>query len=113
MAGSMSSTSRAFRRLVLTGMMCGLVLLASAAAAPKAEADILRGIQKIIGGVLSLPVSTLAGTFNGPPIIGTVAGALSGAVSGVGMILSGALDLAASAVPAAKAAAPYLLPFLL
>ena len=78
--------------------------------APPAHADILRGIGKMISGVLQVPLSTLAGTFTGPPILGTVIGALSGTFSGVGMALSGVLDLADSAIPIAKAVAPYLIP---
>ena len=64
--------------------------------------------EGIMIGVLSLPLSILAGTVKGPPIIGTLAGALNGTVSGVGLVLSGAVDLLQAAVPLAKTVAPFL-----
>ena len=82
-------------------------------AAPPAHADIIRGLTKIVAGVLTVPASVLAGTFNGPPIIGTLAGAFSGTINGVGSVLSGVLDVASSAIPIAKAVAPYLIPVFL
>ena len=82
-------------------------------APPSAHADIIRGLTKIVAGVLTVPVSVLAGTFNGPPIIGTLAGAFSGTINGVGSVLSGVLDVASSAIPLAKAVAPCVLPFVL
>jgi len=78
------------------------------AMATPAEASLFGGIAKVITGVLSLPLSILAGTVNGPPIIGTLAGAVNGTVQGVGLVLSGAVDLLQAAVPIAKAAAPFL-----
>ena len=82
-------------------------------AAPPAHADIVRGIEKIISGALAIPMSTLSGTFNGPPIIGTLLGAVRGAFTGVGSVLSGVLDVASSAIPIAKAVAPFLIPVFL
>lgn len=73
----------------------------------------MRGLQEIVGGVLQLPIATLAGTFQGPPILGTVAGALTGVVGGVGLVARGVLDLAASVIPLAKRAAPFLIPIFL
>ena len=110
MVGNMPLTPKRRGRCVLIGVLFSLIAAGGLATAPQAEADIVRGIQKIIGGVLSIPMSTLAGTFNGPPIIGTLVGALGGTVNGVGMLLSGVMDLAASAVPVAKTVAPYLIP---
>ena len=81
-------------------------------AAPAAHADIIRGLGRIIGGVFAIPISVLAGTMSGPPIIGTLGGAIGGVFNGVGMVLGGVLDVASSAIPLAKAAAPYVLPFL-
>jgi len=80
--------------------------------APPAHANILHGLGNIIGGVLQIPIQILAGTFSGPPVIGTIGGALSGAVQGVGMVLGGTLELAGDGFELAKAAAPYVLPFL-
>lgn len=76
--------------------------------ATPAEASLFGGIAKIVTGVLGLPLSILAGTVNGPPIIGTLAGAVNGTINGVGLVLSGAVDLAAAAIPVAKAVAPFL-----
>ncbi|MBI3321405.1 MAG: hypothetical protein HYZ91_03960 [Candidatus Omnitrophica bacterium] len=79
--------------------------------APPAHAEIVRGVQEVISGVLQVPVSTLAGTFNGPPIIGTLLGVINGLIGGVGLVAHGTLELAASGVSIAKAVAPYVLPF--
>ena len=92
----------------LAPLVCVAVLLV---APPAAHADIIRGLTKIIGGVLSVPMSVLSGTFNGPPVIGTLVGAVNGVVGGVGSVLSGVLDVASSAIPIAKVVAPYVLPF--
>ena len=96
------------RCVILTGLVVSLVGFAT-----PAQADIIRGLQKIVAGVFQLPLSTLAGTFSGPPIVGTVVGALSGAFNGVGLVASGVLDLAASAVPIVKTVAPFLIPIFL
>lgn len=80
---------------------------------PPAQAAIVRGVQEVIMGLLQVPLSTLAGTFSGPPVIGTVAGAVTGLVSGVGLVTHGALELLASGVSIAKTVAPFVLPFLL
>ena len=81
--------------------------------APPAQAGLVEGLQKVVAGVFAVPVSTLAGTFIGPPILGTVFGAVSGAVNGVGLVVSGVFDVAMSAVPIAKTVAPILLPIFL
>ena len=77
-----------------------------------AEADILRGLLRIIGGVLEVPRATLAGTFSGPPILGTAVGLLAGTLHGVGMVAGGALETVISAVPFAAKLAPYIPIFL-
>ena len=94
-------------------LVAGVVLSSCFVAAPLAHADLLRGVGKIVSGVFAVPLSTLAGTVSGPPIIGTLLGAISGTVNGVGLVVGGAFEVAASAIPIAKAAAPYVLPFLL
>ena len=78
-----------------------------------AEAEIVRGVVEIVSGVLTVPVSTLQGTFSGPPILGTVIGAVTGLVKGVGLVVHGAVDLAASAIAIGKAVGPYLIPVFL
>jgi len=78
-----------------------------------AEAGLVRGIQEIIVGVLQVPISTLTGTFSGPPIAGTVFGAVNGLLNGVGLVAHGTLELVASGLSIAKAVGPYVLPFLL
>ena len=79
---------------------------------PEASADILRGLLRVVGGVLEVPRSTLAGTVGGPPILGTLAGALTGVVRGAGMIVGGTLETALSAIPFAAKLAPYIPVFL-
>jgi len=80
-------------------------------AVPSAEANVFRGVQKIIAGVLQVPLSTLAGTFSGLPVAGTVLGAVNGTLRGLGLVASGALELAMDGVVVAKTVAPFLLPF--
>lgn len=79
---------------------------------PEACADILRGLLRVVGGVLEVPRSTLAGTVGGPPILGTLAGALTGVIRGAGMIVGGTLETALSAIPFAAKLAPYIPVFL-
>jgi len=78
-----------------------------------AEADVIRGIVKVVSGVLQVPLSTLVGTFSGPPVIGTLMGAINGTLQGLGLMASGALDLARSGIDIAKTVGPYVLPFVL
>ena len=78
-----------------------------------AQADVIRGLGKIVAGVFAIPISTVAGTFGGPPILGTLMGLANGTINTVGLIAGGTLEVAASAVPVAKAVAPFFLPFLL
>ena len=89
------------------------VLLILVIGPPPAEANPISGIFKIIGGVLRLPLSTLIGTFSGPPILGTVFGAVNGAIQGLGMVASGALELVSDGVGVAKTVGPYLIPIFL
>ena len=94
--------------LVAAALMAAPLLVAT-----PAEAALIRGIQEVIAGILQLPLSTISGTFSGPPVVGTLFGALSGAVQGVGLVAHGALELAASAVSVAKTVGPYLIPIFL
>ena len=80
---------------------------------PPASADIIRGVGKILMGVLGVPLDTIMGTFSGPPIIGTVMGLLHGLFNGVTMVLGGTFELAMDGLSVAKAIAPYLLPIFL
>lgn len=104
----MGGQTKALRVAAAAGLLAVGLLIAPSVS----HAAIVRGIQEIVAGVFELPLSTLAGTFTGPPVIGTLMGVVNGAFRGVGLLASGAFDLAASAVPIAKAAAPFVLPFL-
>ena len=95
------------------GFLLAGLLAVLCVAAPPAEAAVFRGIAKIIGGVFQVPAAIFAGTFTGPPVVGTLLGAVNGAVGGVGMVASGLLDLASSAFSIAKTVGPYVLPFVL
>ena len=77
-----------------------------------AEADILRGLLRIVGGVLEVPRATLAGTFSGPPILGTAVGLLAGTLNGLGMVPGGAIETVISAIPFTGKLAPYIPVFL-
>lgn len=80
--------------------------------APPAEAGLVRGLMSILAGTLEVPRSVLAGTFGGPPIIGTVAGALTGTFRGLGLITSGALETVGSAAQLAIKYGPLVPIFL-
>lgn len=103
----MGARAHRWQGLVIVGVA---VLLAGM---EPAEAGIVRGLQKIVMGVFQPPLSTLTGTFTGPPVLGTAFGAVGGTIRGVGLIVSGAFEVAAGVVPIAKAVAPYVFPFLL
>lgn len=76
------------------------------------DADVLRGLMRVVSGVFEIPRATLAGTVSGPPVLGTVLGALTGAVNGLGLVAGGTLETVVSLVPLALKAAPLLPIFL-
>jgi hypothetical protein len=92
------------RRAVVTAVVAILLVVPSTSA----SASLGRGLQYIIAGVLEIPRSTLAGTFGGFPILGTVFGALGGVLRGAAMVTRGTLEL----IPVAAKLAP-LIPVLL
>ena len=96
------------RGLFAVALVVSLVI----AKPPVAHADLLRGIMRMVGGVFEVPKDVLAGTFGGPPIIGTVGGAFAGVLRGAAMIVGGALETTISAIPVAAKLAPYIPVFL-
>ena len=88
-------------------LLAGTLLFAS-----PAHANPIHGIGSMLFGVLQAPFSVLAGTFGGPPVIGTIAGAVSGTTRAVGLVANGALELAGDGVAVARMIGPFLLPFL-
>ena len=94
-------------------VLVGVTLLGLWCCVPSAEADIIRGIQRIVAGVFALPLNTIQGTFSGPPVIGTLLGAVNGTINTVTLVAGGALDILDTAVPLAQAVAPYVLPFVI
>ena len=95
----------------VVGPAAAALLVVLTVFAPPAEAGLIKGIQEIVAGVLQIPISTIAGTFSGPPIVGTLFGAANGLFNGVGLLADGALNLAFGALGLAKTAAPFVLPF--
>ena len=95
-------------RFFRAALTCGLLL----AVPQTAHAALGRALGSLIAGLIEIPRATLAGTFGGPPVVGTVFGLLSGAVNTVGYLANGTLELAGSAIPLAKTIGPMLLPFL-
>lgn len=95
--------------MVWTALVVAVLMVAKPV---PADADILRGLLRIIGGVLEVPRETLVGTFSGPPILGTAVGLLSGTFTGLGMVAGGALETVISAIPFAAKLAPYIPVFL-
>lgn len=97
------------RRILRLAAMAYIVLAHPAAA----HADLFRGLAYLVGGVLEIPRAVLAGTFSGPPLIGTAAGLLTGTFNSALYLVKGTLEVAGTAVPIAKTVGPFLLPFLL
>lgn len=93
---------------VILPVALGLLLLAAPAHAGLAE-----GIVDVLSAPFEIPKQILVGTFTGPPILGTVAGAFSGAFSAVGRTLRGVGEIASGALGLGSALAPYALPFVL
>ena len=96
------------RRCAVFAIVFGLWLFL----APPAHAGLLRGLMYMVAGILEVPRSALAGTVNGPPIVGTVFGALAGTVRGLGLLTRGAIETAGGAAGLALKAAPFIPIFL-
>ncbi len=92
------------KRLLFTALFFSLITLCP----QHAEAGIASGLLKIVAGVIELPRAILAGTFSGPPIVGTAMGVVVGAFNTVGLLAGGAIELVGSAVPLALKAAPLI-----
>lgn len=105
----MGDQTKALRFLAVSSVVIGVL----AANPPVAEANVISGLTKIVAGVLNMPLSVLAGTMSGPPLVGTLLGAVNGTLQGIGMVAGGALELAMDGVALAKMAAPFVLPFVL
>lgn len=93
-------------------MAVGFVVAPPAPAAHAFLDTLFGGISDLVQGVFALPIQVLAGTLNGPPIIGTVGGVLSGTMQTVSLTLRGVFRLVTVALPIASKAAPFL-PFVL
>ena len=76
--------------------------------APTAHANMLGGLMRMVAGIFEVPRSTLAGTFGGPPIIGTVVGALNGTLRGLSMVAGGALETGVSSLRSAAKLVPFI-----
>ena len=111
MAGSpLQGGSR--RRVTAVAALAIALSVALPAGTARAGNDLVGGIGDIIGGALAIPMSTLAGTFTGPPILGTIGGALSGVFGAISLTARGLLRLVGVSVPIATTVAPYLPLFL-
>jgi hypothetical protein len=76
--------------------------------ASPASASLGAGLQYLVAGVFEPVRQTLAGTFGGPPILGTAFGLLGGTLRGALMVTRGALEL----IPVAAKLAPLIPVFL-
>ena len=92
-------------RLAFIALAAGLLC---ACGSRVASADLVRGVEYIVAGVFEVPRSTLAGTFGGFPVFGTVFGLLSGTLRGLAMVTRGTLEL----LPVAAKLAPLIPVFL-
>ena len=93
-------------------LISGLFCLGVSAAPAHADNDLIGGLTDVVQGALAIPMGTLAGTFGGPPIIGTIGGALQGALNTIGYTTRGLLRLVGVAVPTAASLAPLIPLFL-
>ena len=106
---------RRHRKLwVLIVGLCAVLLVVGPPIAPaSAQAnELIGGVGDIIGGALSIPIGVLAGTLNGPPILGTVGGALAGMLNTLSLTTRGVLRLLGVAIPIAGRLVPLLPVFL-
>lgn len=78
-----------------------------------AQPDLFGGISDLVMGALAIPIDVLAGTFSGPPILGTVNGALGGVFQTLAFATRGTFRLLGVVLPLAEKAAPFVLPFVL
>ena len=95
--------------------MLALALAVGPARAVRADDDtngLTGAISDIFNGAMAIPAGIIAGTFSGPPILGTVGGALSGAMNTLSYALRDVLRLVGVAIPMAAKAASYLPLFL-
>ena len=106
--------ARLGRRPCPFAIAIGVALAMSLPHAPAQAAlgDLVGGVGDIISGALAIPVETLAGTVQGPFILGTVGGILRGALRTVGYATRGALRVVGAAIPLAAKAAPLIPLFL-
>jgi hypothetical protein len=102
----------ALRRITAAALALSVLAAASLWPAPAAHANVFGALADLFQGVIALPMNVLAGTFSGPPVIGTINGVLAGTVNTLSYTTRGLLGLAGAAIPAASALAPFL-PFVL
>lgn len=101
------------RRMVAVSCLAGLLSVTALPQAAHADnPGLLGGVEDLMGAVFALPLDTLAGTFTGPPILGTVGGALHGAFRTLGLAMRGTLKVVGFAIPFAAKAAPLIPVFL-
>lgn len=67
----------------------------------------VRGLARMVSGVLQPFQSALAGTM-GFPVVGTAVGAITGTLQGAAMVVGGAFETAVGALPWALKLLPFL-----
>lgn len=103
---------RASRRRLTAVAAAVLTILLVFGNQPSAHAGILRGLLRVVGGVLELPRSVVAGTLRGPFIIGTLGGVVGGTLRGIGLITAGTIETGLSTAGMALKYVPLLPIFL-
>ena len=107
MADKVPDASPAAGKVRLAAVTAVVAVLLVVPAAP-ASASLGAGLQYLVAGVFEPVRQTLAGTFGGPPILGTAFGLLGGTLRGALMVTRGALEL----IPVAAKLAPLIPVFL-
>ncbi len=104
-------SGRRHRIVIVLSLIVTMVMIPPIRAA-YADNDLVGGVGDIVTGVLAIPFDVLAGTFNGPPVIGTIGGALHGTIYALSSVTRGLLRLIGVAIPIAEKVAPLIPIFL-
>ena len=89
-------------KIFLELLVISILLMGSPvfAATPKPEPSFLRGVGKVLAGVvLELPRTVVDATLTGPPVVGTAVGLLAGTSRAIQTTVGGLVEMAAGFDP--------------
>ena len=103
------SARRWARGVAISAIAVALVAGPAARVARAADNPIsgaVGGVGDILQGALAIPIGALAGTFSGPPILGTLNGAFRGTFQTLGLTARGLMRIARGGIPLAMKVLP-------